>query len=132
MSIDTIADRCRTGRPQVVHVVQILRKHGYIKSVQGRNGGIWLDRNPAEISLAEIVHLFESDLNLVECFEPKRTCRCTLQAACGFRRTLDRALQAFLAELEATTIADLAGETAALLMVGDRDGAAASVSVPAT
>lgn len=47
ISIDDLVDNYIGHRSQVIAAVQELRKAGMIASSTGRNGGIWLYKNPA-------------------------------------------------------------------------------------
>lgn len=58
-----------------------------------------------QIRLGDVVRKTEDDLGLVECFRPDNKCRLT--PACALAPALDRAMQAFLAELDQQTIADI-------------------------
>lgn len=53
----------------IAYIEQILipmRNAGLVRTVRGRNGGYMLDRPAADISLLEIIELFEGRLELVE------------------------------------------------------------------
>lgn len=52
----------------IAYIEQILipmRNAGLVRTVRGRNGGYILDRAPEEITLLEIIELFEGPLQLV-------------------------------------------------------------------
>jgi Rrf2 family transcriptional regulator, nitric oxide-sensitive transcriptional repressor len=87
-------------------VVYELGKLGIIETVRGRNGGIRLAQEPAQINIGEIVRHTESPINLVECFdETKNTCK--LSPACKLKFVLNEALNAYLKVLDAYTLEDL-------------------------
>jgi len=103
----------------LVKVVQRLLEQQLVQSVRGRSGGLKLAREPHDINLAEVVRATEPHSNLVECFE-LRTNTCPIEAACGLKRALSRAQQAFFAELERHTLADFAARAPALLQLWNR------------
>jgi Rrf2 family transcriptional regulator, nitric oxide-sensitive transcriptional repressor len=87
-------------------VVYELGKLGIIETVRGRNGGIRLAQEPAQINIGEIVRHTESPINLVECFDEKKN-TCKLSPACKLKFVLNEALNAYLKVLDAYTLEDL-------------------------
>lgn len=105
ISIDDLVERYIGHRSQVVAAVQELRKAGMIASSPGRRGGIWINRPPEKISLAEVIRMFETDFCLVKCFGDPSSC--SIFHCCKFKEVLDVALDQFFTPLETTSIADL-------------------------
>ncbi len=97
------------SKHHLVRVVQTLGEHGYLQVMPGRSGGVSLARLPSEIRLGEVVRNAEPNLRLVECFD-KATNTCPIVSACGLKAYLHAALNAFLAELDRHTLADLLAE----------------------
>jgi Rrf2 family nitric oxide-sensitive transcriptional repressor len=58
-----------------------------------------LAKDPSDINIGWLVRQTEPHFNLVECFDPN-TNTCPIAAACGLKRTLSLAQQAFLAVLD--------------------------------
>jgi len=83
----------------VAKVAQALGHAGFIVSRRGRNGGVCLARPATEISVGEIVRALEPNLRLAAC------ANCALRSDCGTSSVLARALAAFLAVLDETTLA---------------------------
>ncbi|MES0882713.1 RrF2 family transcriptional regulator [Roseibium sp. SCP14] len=106
-SIDVVVEQCNSHRSQVVAAVQILRKAGYIASSAGRNGGIWLDAEPEDITVSEVVQLMENDFQLAQCFASAGNCDCVIKDVCLLRPALKSALGAFFQELQNVTLLDL-------------------------
>jgi len=122
--ISDIADSFGISRNHLTKIVHQLGTRGYLKTLQGRGGGIRLACAPEEIVIGQVARDFEEDFDLVECFNRER-CECRIQPACVLQRTLDGALSAFLAVLDETTLADLLKprqRLRALLAVGDGKG----------
>ena len=56
-------------------VLQKLAGKGFIKSVQGTKGGYVLAKRPADITVADVVEVFDGPMAVAECFkEEKITC----------------------------------------------------------
>lgn len=103
----------------LVKVVQLLIEQGWVESVRGRGGGLSLACEPGDINVATVVRLTEPHMNLVECFDPK-TNTCPIDPACGLKKALVRARDAFLAELECYTLADFVSRGPALIKLWNR------------
>ena len=103
----------------LVKVVQRLIEEGLIESVRGRGGGLSLAREPHEINVATVIRLTEPHLNLVECFDA-RTNTCPIDPACGLKKALLRAREAFFAELEQYSLADFTTRGPALIKLWQR------------
>jgi len=89
-------------------VVHQLGLTGVIRTVRGRHGGITLALPPKAIRIGDVVRASEPDFFMADCFDPVRgTCRDA--GHCGVQLALGQAVRAYLAALDAVTLADLAG-----------------------
>jgi len=100
-SISEIAGAYGISQNHLVKVAHDLVKAGYIATLRGRTGGLRLGRPPASIRVGELIRHTEDDFELVEC--PS----CILARGCGLSSVLDEAMAAFMAVLDAYTLADL-------------------------
>jgi Rrf2 family nitric oxide-sensitive transcriptional repressor len=103
--IQEVSQAYGISQNHLVKVVQVLVAKGLVASVRGRNGGLRLNRPPADINLGSLVRLTEPDLNIVECFDLE-TNTCPIEPACGLKRVFANAREAFLGVLDACTLAD--------------------------
>ena len=106
VSTKLISNAYGISKNHLVRVMQTLGEHGYIKVIPGRAGGVTLARDPASIRLGDVVRDAEPTLNLVECFD-KETNTCPIIHVCGLKGQLAKALEAFIDELNKSTLADL-------------------------
>lgn len=88
-------------------ILKPLTKNGLVESVRGRNGGIRLNKQPAEIRLSEVVRVTEDNFNMAECFSEEGA-DCPLVDSCELNSALREALAAFFTTLDKYTIQDLA------------------------
>lgn len=102
------------SRHHLLKAANLLAQNGVLDVVRGRGGGVRLARDPAQVSVAEIVRLTEGPIELVECFNAD-TNTCPLIGACRLSAALQTATRAFMAELEAVSIADIAANRSVLL-----------------
>ncbi len=95
------------SRNHLTKVVQNLARAGYIKTQRGGGGGVRLSAPPHSITLGEIVRLLEQHQALVECFRSDGGA-CPLTSLCRLKGHLAAAREAFLKELDTTTLAQCA------------------------
>lgn len=94
------------SRHHLTKIVQRLAEAGIVATRRGGGGGAVLLRDPAEVSLGEVVRLLEDRQPLVGCFPGGPGC--TLVGCCRLRARLRDAEAAFMAELDRATLADIA------------------------
>lgn len=88
--------------------LQMLMKHGLIKSVQGINGGYSLTQKPDKISVADIIFAIEGKSALVECFSKDAYLACERDNKCSIKSPL-RTLQKKIDDVfHSTSIAEIA------------------------
>jgi Rrf2 family nitric oxide-sensitive transcriptional repressor len=104
-TIAEIAEVYEISEHHLMKVVHELGLAGYIETIRGRGGGIRLAKDPADISVGEVVRRMEPDLHLVACFRADQ--KCTISAACTLTAVLCEALEAFMNVLDRYTLADL-------------------------
>jgi Rrf2 family nitric oxide-sensitive transcriptional repressor len=95
-------------------VAQTLASHGYLETVRGRSGGLRLARSPELIRLGEVAAITEPDFQIVPCMAAGGYCR--IYEPCVLRTVLSSATEAFLAELNKWTLADLINKRKPLLL----------------
>jgi Rrf2 family transcriptional regulator, nitric oxide-sensitive transcriptional repressor len=111
-----IATEFSISRNHLAKVVRDLGNGGFILTQRGIGGGFSLARPPQLITLGEVVRALEGEA-LVECFREDGGA-CVLTPRCRLKTRLAAAREAFLRELDATTLAECAyaapkGRTAA-------------------
>lgn len=100
-SISEIARAYDISQNHLMKVVNDLVNAGYLDSVRGRNGGIRLARDPADINVGALIRHTEDGFDLVGCGA------CRIAPACGLTSVLDEALGAFMAVLDRQSLADV-------------------------
>ncbi len=107
-TIAELAERYGISKNHLMKIVQDLSRKGLLETTRGRGGGVRLGVDPSQLRVGDIIRMTENDLRLVECFDPVNN-RCRLMPACRLQHSFNKALEAFLAELDRVTLADLAG-----------------------
>src|SRR5215469_7532640 len=104
-TINDIAQGFGISKAHLMKVVNDLSQKGYLDTVRGRNGGIRLMREPRNINIGQVVRDTENQLGIIGCLEHKGYC--PIERVCVLRGALRNATEAFLAVLDARTLADL-------------------------
>ena len=104
-TIEEIAQTFDISKAHLMKVVNDLGRKGYLDTVRGRNGGIRLMREPRHINIGQVVRDTETQLDVIGCLEHRGYC--PIQRVCVLRGVLRDATEAFLAVLDAHTLADL-------------------------
>lgn len=104
VTISAISETFGISKEHLRKVVHSLSQLGYLRTTQGRNGGIELARPPEQITIREIVEQFETT-TLVECFDAG-TNACQISGMCGLKHALMRANRTFLETLGEYRLSD--------------------------
>ena len=104
-----IAAGCNASAAHLGVVINQLAHAGFVRTIRGRNGGICLTSEPDQIRVGDIFREFEAATPFAECFAGEAN-ECPLAFACKLRGALCRALDAFYAELDRITLADLTAD----------------------
>ena len=102
-----IAAEFGISRNHLAKVVRDLADGGFISTQRGAGGGFTLARPPQSITLGEVVRALEERHALVECFRNDGG-NCALKPRCRLKARLAAAREAFMRELDATTLAECA------------------------
>jgi Rrf2 family nitric oxide-sensitive transcriptional repressor len=100
-----IAAEFRISRNHLAKVIRDLADGGFIATQRGAGGGFSLARPPQSITLGEVVRALEGGSALVECFREDGG-DCVLTPRCRLKKRLAAAREAFMRELDATTLAE--------------------------
>lgn len=104
-TVEEIAGAFEISRNHLLKVVATLARLGWVTTLRGRNGGVRLTADPADIDVGDVVARLEGRHGVLECVERPAVCR--LEPGCKLRRVLVTAEQAFYDTLAGTSVADL-------------------------
>jgi Rrf2 family nitric oxide-sensitive transcriptional repressor len=107
LTIGEIAESLRVSKNHLMKIVNDLARQGVLETTRGRGGGIRLLKAPTAIRVGDVLRASETDFRMVECFDPAID-TCTLTPGCRLKAVLHKAVQAYLAELDSVTLADIA------------------------
>ena len=107
LSTAALAEELALSRNHLSKIMQRLAGAGLIATRRGGGGGAVLARPADEIRLGEVVRLLEAGHPLVECLRSDGGA-CSLDGRCRLKGRLRSAEAAFLADLDRSTLADIA------------------------
>ena len=105
-TVDSISQTLELSNHHIKKIVYKLATSGYIDSSKGRNGGLRLGKNPADINLGELLKITEDNLNIVECFS-KENNTCNISSSCKLKGVIGTAINSFMDVFNNYTLADV-------------------------
>jgi Rrf2 family iron-sulfur cluster assembly transcriptional regulator len=105
VQIGEISKRQDISVKYLEQLIRPLKQANLVSSVRGPKGGHLLAKNPEEITLGQIVRLFEGQSELVECISHPE--KCSMAEDCQVRLAWQDATRVLYDKLDSTTIADL-------------------------
>lgn len=102
-----IAKACNTSENHMAQVINLLSRHGLLKTTRGRHGGVTLEQQPSEISVGQVFRKLEARTPFAECFAAEAENTCPLRDFCKLRDALSVALGEFYRSLDKLSLADL-------------------------
>ena len=108
VSTREIADTYRIPYPLLAKVLQKLAAKGMVRAVHGTKGGYVLAKRPAEISIADVVEIFDGPIAVAECLKEEKS-DCPQWDGCHIKDPFQELNVKIHDLLVQTKIADLAG-----------------------
>lgn len=104
INIAEIAQAYQISQSHLMKVAAALVRGGFLHSVRGKNGGLYLGAAPQDIAIGAVVRHMEP-MQIVECMGPDN--HCCIAPNCQLAGILTGAANAFLEHLDGYTLADL-------------------------
>mgnify|MGYP001806351785 CR=1 FL=1 len=114
LMINEIAESERIPKRFLETILLELKKNGYLGSKLGKKGGYYLIKNPNDITLLEIIRLFEGSIAMLPCTSEKyyQACEhCKDEITCSIRSTFKDIRQYTFDTLAKTSLASLTVDT---------------------
>jgi Rrf2 family cysteine metabolism transcriptional repressor len=89
------------------HILLQLKRAGYLRSRKGPEGGYYLSKPPADITIAEVIRVMDGPLAPIDCVSVMAHEACPMEKTCGLRWLWKDVRDAVAEILEKTTFADL-------------------------
>lgn len=111
VTIGELAEFFKISRNHLVKVVHNLSVKGFVRSIRGKGGGLYLAKPAKQINIGDVVREMEGHFHIVDCFNSKKAGLCRLHPHCGLTGVLTNALEQFFLVLDATTLNDILPKT---------------------
>lgn len=102
-TINEMAKWYGISKTHLVKVAHNLVKLGYIKSTQGKGGGLHLNREAQEINIGQLIRDIEPNFYIAECFDRERN-SCRITETCKLKHILHEAADQFFNVLNKHTL----------------------------
>ena len=113
ISLKSIALKQGISEHYLEQLICTLRNNGFVKSVRGAQGGYMLAKEPAEITIAEIITAMEGPIAIVDCLLADASAKeqtCAKAGLCGTRGIWAKVCNSITNVLDSITLADLCQE----------------------
>ena len=110
LRIEEVARRAGVPKRFLEHILLDIRNAGIIASLRGRSGGYALIKEPAEVSISELLRLIDGPMAPLPCLSRRsyeRCADCVDEEACRIRRVFAEVFWSYLVLIESLTLGDL-------------------------
>lgn len=111
-----IAEAGGIPRAFLEQILLEMKRHRFVESRRGKEGGFILARPPSAITLGDVLRVMDGPIAPLSCLSKKfyRRCEdCLTEETCSLRIGLMEAFEAQVEALDRTTLADVLSRTAA-------------------
>jgi Rrf2 family protein len=105
ISADQLVKSLEMPRPFLRKILQTLNKEGLLNSSKGKDGGFALAVSPVEITLTDVMKIFQGSIRLNECKFKKSDCPHIND--CLLKKKIDEIEKEVIAKLKAITISSI-------------------------
>ncbi len=111
-----IASRHGISKKYLEQILLTYKGKGYVGSKSGQNGGYFMAKDPAGITIADALRAVEGPLAPVRCVSVTAYSKCSrkIEEKCALRTVWKEARDAMVGVLERTTLEELAGRARAM------------------
>ena len=105
VNLNDIAERQGISAKYLWQIVNLLKTAGFVRGTRGPKGGYVLIRDPAEITLLDVIQILEGPVALVECVDDPDFCLRT--ETCVAHSVWSEVSQAIRSALQKITLAEI-------------------------
>ena len=105
VSADQMVKCLDMPRPFLRRILQTLNKKGLLKSYKGKGGGFALTVSPGEITIIDLMKIFQGPIKLNECTFKKKVCPNIKD--CPLKKKIDEIEKEVILRLKAITLESL-------------------------
>jgi Rrf2 family protein len=105
LSLREIGERQEISKRYLEHLIRPLQAAGFVRSSRGAVGGYELVKDPAEVSLRQVIETLEGPISFVDCIEDPA--RCPRAGTCPVRGIWSELSKVTAESLERHTLAEM-------------------------
>ena len=110
VALRSVAERQQVSEHYLEQLMSSLRNAGYVRSIRGAQGGYVLAKNPALITVGDIVRAMEGPIAPVDCLLSENSSSCAKASRCVTRGVWRKVGESIAKVLDDITLADLCVE----------------------
>ncbi|QGG46711.1 RrF2 family transcriptional regulator [Heliorestis convoluta] len=110
VSLKLVAERQDISEHYLEQIIALLRKAGLVNSIRGAQGGYVLAREPAAISIGDIIRVLEGPVAPVECVNDESSDRCIRAEQCVSKMVWAKVKNSIEQVIDSITLADMCEE----------------------
>jgi Rrf2 family protein len=110
LTIEVISKRSGTPKRFLEHILLEVRNAGIIASTRGRHGGYQLIKDPAQVSISELLRLIDGPIAPLPCLSRRAYQRCddcTDEETCRIRKVFAEVFWTYLVLIDSLTLSDM-------------------------
>jgi Rrf2 family protein len=110
LRIEEIARRSGAPKRFLEHILLEIRNTGVVASIRGRSGGYVLIKDPAAVSISEMLRLIDGPIAPLPCLSRRAYQRCddcTNEQTCRIRKVFAEVFWSYLVLIESLTLQDI-------------------------
>ncbi|WP_227765880.1 RrF2 family transcriptional regulator [Zhaonella formicivorans] len=112
ISLKSIAERQDISDHYLEQLISGLRKAGLVKSIRGAQGGYILGREPAEITVGDVIRVLEGPIAPMDCVNEEEPDLCCRAETCITRGIWEKVRDSINDVLDSITLEDMVQEAA--------------------
>lgn len=105
VNLNDIAGRQGISAKYLWQIVNLLKTAGFVRGTRGPKGGYVLLRDPAEITLLDVIQVLEGPVSLVECVDDPKYC--SRAEICVAHSVWEEVAQSIRGALQKITLAEI-------------------------
>ncbi|AZV56207.1 Rrf2 family transcriptional regulator [Clostridium sp. AWRP] len=106
-SIKSISERQNISEYYLEQLFSNLRKSNLVKSIRGAQGGYILNREPKDITVADIMKVLEGPIEISDCVDENNESSCSNMDCCATRLLWSRIKESIEDVMKSTTLQDM-------------------------
>jgi len=114
IQISVIARNQAIPEKYLVHILNQLRRHGLVASRRGKRGGYSFARDPADVTLGQVIRRIDGPLISTPCIDETTQEKCDQAERCPFRVIWKDVDESVARVLDAATFKDIAARLRSL------------------